>query len=289
MKGWKLYVLLTIVLSTLLAGGYYFGVILKTTASYTIMASLYMWIPGILAIIFTKKRGGSLKEIGLKLNFNRWYIFSWFVFPFIILLGIGINTLFPGASFSLYMTDFLESYRPILEESGQYAEMYELLQNQPWIPLTMTVISGLIAGITINFVFAIGEEIGWRGYLYRELKHMGFWKMTVVTGAIWGVWHTPLVLQGHNYPEYPVLGVFLMTIWCILLSPVFSLVRMKSKSVLTAGIAHGTLNGLAGVSIIYVVGGHPLVNGIIGLSGFIALAIVDILIWFKIGKEPEDF
>lgn len=150
----------------------------------------------------------------------------------------------------------------------------------------MTVISGLIAGITINFLFAIGEEIGWRGYLYRELKYMGFWKMTAVTGAIWGIWHAPLILQGHNYPEYPVLGVFLMTIWCILLSPVFSLVRLKSKSVLTAGIAHGTLNALAGVSIIYIVGGHPLLNGIIGLSGFISLAIVDIIIWIKIGKEP---
>ncbi|OHW63521.1 CAAX amino terminal protease self- immunity [Andreesenia angusta] len=289
MKDWKLYVVITLAASWILAGAYYFGVVFKTTASYTVMASVYMWIPGILAIIFTKKRGRSLSEIGLKLKFNRWYAFAWLVFPVIIALGIFINVLFPGASFSLYMEDFLSSYGPLLKESEEYAQMYELLQIQPIIPLLMTVASGMIAGITINLAFAIGEEIGWRGYLYGELKHMGFWKMTFTTGAIWGIWHAPLVLQGHNYPEYPVLGVFLMTIWCILLSPVFSLVRIKSKSVLTAGIAHGTLNGLAGASIIYIEGGHPLLNGIIGLSGFIALVIVDILIWMKIGKEPADF
>jgi uncharacterized protein len=289
MKEWKIYSITAVVISALLGGAYYFLFPYKSTISYTVMASIYMWIPGTLGIIFVKKRGGSLKDIGLRLNFNRWYLFSWLVFPAIVVLGMIINVLFPETSFSLYMTDFLESYRPMLEESGQYGEMYELLQNQPWIPLVMTVVSGLIAGITINFIFAIGEELGWRGYLYRELKYMGFWKMTIVTGAIWGIWHAPLILQGHNYPEYPVIGVFMMTIWCILLSPVFSLVRLKSKSVLTAGIAHGTLNAVAGASIIYIVGGHPLLNGIIGLSGFIALAIVDIIIWIKIGKEPEGF
>lgn len=289
MREWKMYVIITCVISWILAGIYYFGVVFKTTASYTVMASIYMWVPGVVAIVFTKKRGRSLSETGLRFKFNRWYVFSWLVFPVIIALGIFINTLFPGASFSLYMEGFLATYAPLLEGSEEYAQMYELLQSQPVIPFLLTVASGLVAGITINFVFAIGEEIGWRGYLYSELRRLGFWKMTFITGAIWGIWHAPLVLQGHNYPEHPILGVFLMTIWCILLSPLFSLLRMKSKSVLTAGIAHGTLNGLAGASILYIVGGHTLLNGIIGMSGFIALIIVDIFIWLKIGKDPIDF
>jgi uncharacterized protein len=251
-----------------------------------IMASIYMWVPGITAIILTLREKRSLREIGIKLNFNKWYLFSWIVFPIVIALGILINTLFPGASFNIYMSDFLASYRPLLENSPEYEQMLALLENQPWIPLGITLLSGMIAGITINFLFAIGEEIGWRGYLHEKLIHLGFWKMSGLIGLIWGTWHAPLILQGHNYPEYPVLGVFMMIIWCILLSPLFTLIRIKSGSVLPAGIAHGTLNGVAGISIVYMDGGHPLLNGIIGLSGFLALLIVNLIIWNKIRKKP---
>ena len=36
---------------------------------------------------------------------------------------------------------------------------------------------------------------------------MGFLKTSVLTGFIWGVWHAPIILQGHNYPQHPVAGV----------------------------------------------------------------------------------
>ena len=85
----------------------------------------------------------------------------------------------------------------------------------------------------------LNEEIGWRGLLQRELGFMEFWKSSLTIGVIWGIWHAPIILQGHNYPEHPVIGVFMMTIWCILLAPIFSYIRLKSKSVIAAAIMHG--------------------------------------------------
>jgi membrane protease YdiL (CAAX protease family) len=58
-----------------------------------------------------------------------------------------------------------------------------------------------------------GEEFGWRGYLQpRLLPGRPVWP-AIATGAIWGVWHYPLiVLTGFNYPDAPVLGLIPFTI-----------------------------------------------------------------------------
>jgi membrane protease YdiL (CAAX protease family) len=41
----------------------------------------------------------------------------------------------------------------------------------------------------IIVVYALGEEIGWRGYLNDALKPGGYLLRVVVTGAMWWVWH----------------------------------------------------------------------------------------------------
>ena len=103
---------------------------------------------------------------------------------------------------------------------------------------------------------------------------MSFMKASLLTGIIWGFWHAPLILMGHNYPQFPVAGVFMMTLWCVLLSPLFLYITIKSRSVIAAAIMHGTLNGTAGLSIMLIEGGNELTVGATGLAGFISLLIV---------------
>ena len=132
----------------------------------------------------------------------------------------------------------------------------------------------MIAGCTINGFFGLGEELGWRGYLLKSLKGKNFWTVSLIIGAVWGVWHFPLILIGHNYPKHPVIGIFMMTILCLLLTPTLIYIVLKSKSTITAGIYHGTFNAIAGISLLYVVGGNDLTNSTTGLAGFIVIAIV---------------
>jgi len=122
------------------------------------------------------------------------------------------------------------------------------------------------------------RKLGWRGLLLRELGRMGFWRASALIGLIWGIWHAPLILQGHNYPQHPVEGVFMMIIFCLLLSPIFSYIRIKSGSVIAAAILHGTLNATGGLSIM-IVNGNDLVTGVTGASGFIILSILNLLIF----------
>ena len=147
---------------------------------------------------------------------------------------------------------------------------------------------GLFAGITINAIFAFGEELGWRGFLLYQFRKMSFVKASVIIGFIWGIWHAPLIMMGHNYPEHPYFGVFMMVIWCILVTPIITYFTIKSKSVLAAAILHGTTNATATISILPISGGNDLLTGATGLAGMIALLLVIVCLYlydYKISKD----
>ena len=146
----------------------------------------------------------------------------------------------------------------------------------PLHPFWIGLLQGLIAGITINAVAGFGEELGWRGFLQKELGYWGFWKSSIIIGLVWGIWHAPIILQGHNYPEHPQAGVFMMIIFTLLLSPIFSYVRLKAKSVIAAAIIHGSLNATIGLPLMVIKGGNDLTVGATGLAGFIALALANV-------------
>ena len=176
------------------------------------------------------------------------------------------------------MAGLMEKYKDILTPE-QLQQMQEQINGGPLMILLITLGQALVAGFTINALAAFLEEIGWRGLLYRQFRKYGFWVSSLIIGAIWGFWHGPIILMGHNYPEHPVLGVGMMIIWCILLAPMFTLIRDKSGSVIAAAIMHGTLNAFAGVPMMYIIGGNDLTVGVTGLAGFIALIIINIIIY----------
>lgn len=239
----------------------------------TLVASVYMFFP-MLSVLITQLITGEkpFSGIGLSFKINRWWWLGWLVLiPLPILLSLPVSALFPGVSIS-GDGEMLQQSLEALKAQG--------IPLGPGGVLLVSLLSGLVAGITINAVFAFGEEAAWRGFLYRCLKGMGFWKESLVIGVIWGLWHAPLILMGHNYPEHPVAGVFMMVAFCVLITPLMLLIREKSGSVVMAAVAHGTVNALAGLSILYLSGYNDLLCGFPGLAGFIVLAVVDVLIFF---------
>jgi membrane protease YdiL (CAAX protease family) len=71
----------------------------------------------------------------------------------------------------------------------------------------------------------------------------------------------------------------MMTIFTLLLSPIFGYVTLKARSVIAAAIAHGTLNGTAGIPLLVIAGGNDLTVGVTGLAGFVVLALVNLAIF----------
>jgi membrane protease YdiL (CAAX protease family) len=189
---------------------------------------------------------------------------------------MGVGLLIPSVDFSPEMEGMFDRFEGFLSPE-QMDEMRNM--ELPIHPFFLTLIQGLIAALTINAVAGFGEELGWRGFLHESLKRKGFWIMSLIVGVIWGIWHAPIIIMGHNYPENPITGVFMMIAFCILFSPVFALIREKSGSVIAASIFHGGINSLGGTAIMLLKGGNELLIGLTGLAGFIVLALVNIAIF----------
>lgn len=112
--------------------------------------------------------------------------------------------------------------------------------------------------------------------------------MLLVNGFIWGIWHAPLIVIGHNYGSnyfgYPVLGILAMCLFCIFIGAILSYFTVRSKSVWPAVLAHGGINGFANISFLFHTGTvnpfiGPLPTGIIGGIAFIFTAVVIVLLW----------
>lgn len=254
-----------------------------------VLGSAYMFVPMVAALVVKKAicKEKVKKDLLISFKINKWFLAA-IVFPLLLVaVTFGISLLFPNVSLSLDMEGMFARYEAQLTPE-QMEQMRISMKLMPIHPALMTLIQGLIAGVTINAVAGFGEELGWRGFLLREFEKMKFLKASIIMGAIWGIWHAPLILMGHNYPEHPELGVLMMTIWCILLSPIFNYITIKTKSVIAASILHGTLNATAGLSIMLLMGGNDLTVGVTGTSGFIALILIITAIYLydnKVSKE----
>ena len=243
-----------------------------------LFATVYMFFP-LVSVLLTQLVTGEkpFSDIGISFRLNKWWWLGWLVIiPLPILLSLPVSALFPGVSLGAD-TDSLKQTMDTMQAQG--------LPLGPWGVGIVTLLSGFVAGLTINALFAFGEESAWRGFLHRLLKGKGFWKECLIIGVIWGIWHAPLILMGHNYPEHPVAGVFMMVAFCVLVTPLMVFIREKSGSVIMAAIAHGTINALAGLPIVYLIGYKELLSGITGLAGFIVLTVADIVILLLKNKD----
>ena len=270
-----LFLILTFTISYLSAGIYKLvGGPNPGSGIYTLFGAFYMFIPTI-CVVITQKLVFHEKiksELLISFKINKWFFVAWLLMPIIVFATIGINIISPNVSYNPEMTGFFDRLKGLMTP-----EQLELAQQQTYtLPIPMIwllLISGLFAGITVNGLASFGEELGWRGFLLKSFQHMKFGKASLLIGFIWGIWHAPLILMGHNYPQHPQIGVLMMIVMCTLITPFLLYVTIKSKSVISAAIMHGTMNALAAISIMAIKGGNDLTSGIAGLAGFITFAI----------------
>jgi len=236
------------------------------------------------AVFLAAKDSGWVRLAGLRLGARGWWrywAFCWLIIPL-----LSIAAPFVSAALGFYSLDVREfsGFREMIRSASGAAGM-------PPIPIRVLValqLASVAVAPVLNAVFAFGEEIGWRGYLLPKLLPLGQWRALILTGVVWGLWHTPVILLGHNYPKHPVLGVFFMVAFCIIFGILFGWTRLATGSVWPAVIGHGALNGSAGAVFLFSKAGtevDTLHAGITGWTGWI-LPVAVILVMAATRRIP---
>lgn len=265
-------VLITLFLLTALAGGGYWAVIAVTSGSVppvalalrlAYVAILYMPVP-LYTLLLSRFMLGipvpfrvllSLKHITVK----KYALVAGLFLAWAVLMISSVAVLgwlWPDTFGHLATTNghLVHNLEKLIGASVDTSAM-----NMPPTPLAMLplgIFGALMAGLTVNAIFAMAEEIMWRGYLAQAFAGRPFCKKYVTIGVLWGLWHIPLIALGYNYGT---LGF----------------VVERTRSVWLAAVLHGTFNGFSQVMLLLVVGGSSLLaSSAVGVVSLVAWLVV---------------
>ena len=269
---------------------YLVGLRYTDTSSAMLVGGAFMFGPAIAAWIVWRKRGTGLQELGVTLRDVRW---KWvFLAAGIGLLITGGSTFFTwlfGSVFGLegfgrttFSTElFVAGVEKMIGEQGladpKAAKQLDLIHslNVPgWVWYVILMAASIPAAFSVNLPFMFGEELGWRGFLLQATQRWGFWRHVAFTGVWWGLWHAPLILQGHNYPNDPIAGVAMMVLFTLFLSVPFAWVRVRSQCIWAPCVLHGIINGSASAGVFFTENAHAMLGSPVGVSGLLSIATV---------------
>lgn len=255
-----------------------FGIGKETPTGLVVFETIYMFFPMITALVLQKIDKEKFNHTGLvNFKFNWAWLVAWLLPVVMVLLCILVNGLMPGVSLQYNAEQVINQYQ--VPEEQQELVREQMMRLPAWLMMISTLFSGLLMGASINALFAFGEEYGWRNYLVNALRERKFWPAALFIGVVWGIWHFPLILMGHNYPNEPYWGVLMMVGFCVLAGVIELYFVLKTKSMIVAAVMHGTINAVAGMTIYFTLGGNDFLNGMTGLAGFIVMVVTIICIW----------
>lgn len=154
----------------------------------SILLMLGTLVPSTLAVVFVAKlhgRQGVRRLFGRLLKGRvgvRWYV-----------AVIGLSLLAPVA---LGLTILLGGSRPALDTT--------------------------VVAVLIGFLFsifpgsALGEELGWRGFVLPRLQsRQSALRASLLIGVVWGPWHLPLWLTGRESHPISLFAAFVVSVICM--------------------------------------------------------------------------
>jgi len=162
-------------------------------------------------------------DLGIKPAFGKnvlWYVISFVALPALMVLTLLIGALFSVSSISEF-------------------SMGQFLQTA-------------LTALPIFFIFAIFEEVGWRGYLAPKLDSLGINRFTAsaIVAIVWATWHIPYIRELTWVYSSEDLITFIPRFYlvCFALSLVYGEIRGITGTFWPAVLMHAVSNSF----------GHPL-------------------------------
>ena len=258
-------------------------------AGQMVMAGM-MFVPTLGVLLSGSKLTGMGWKPQIRKNIKT-ILIAWFAPAILTSIGAALYFLiFPG--------HFDLSGGSLVASAGQ--EALEHLEAQG-ISYPMYILNAVNSCLTyaplVNTFVSLGEEIGWRGFLYPQLKaRFGRQKGWLLGGVIWGAWHWPVIWligyeYGTEYVGFPVVGMLIFCIETVAMGILCDWLYERSGSIWIPSICHGAINAAATVplAVCMVETGSarllgPVPNGIIAGLPFFAVS----LILLHLGKKEHN-
>jgi uncharacterized protein len=258
---------------TVCFSGLFWALINITQTAHPIYVTGLMWTPGLAAMLTCRILGRPLSTLGW--TWNARYALIGYVIPIIYCLvaSLGIWILgfggFPNAVFVRHAADSLG-----MPGAPQW-----------FVTAFFVVLSGTV-GMVPSVAAALGEEIGWRGFLVPELARvLPFTGVAVVSGLVWAAWHYPIMAVVYRDVGLPAwFWLLTFTAGAVAISFAQAWLRLETGSLWPAVFLHASHN--LWMQSIFT----PLttnneytkwVAGDLGLALVVVAAVVAVTFWLK--------
>lgn len=149
--------------------------------------------------------------------------------------------------------------------------------------------AGLAVAFAVQLVIMLaasaGEELAWRGWLFRKLRARGFWLAASVTTAVWVIWHLPVLGIGWLTAGDSASDIAVIVLNLAVFGVLLAALRERSGSVWPAVVGHALMNSVFVLTQSNLI--EPVAGGALwawsGLAWMLAIAAI---IGLRLGSSP---
>jgi uncharacterized protein len=190
-----------------------------------------MWCPALAAFATLSLNRRSFADLGWKWPTRKYAAMSWYV-----------PLLYAGIAYGMVWISGLGGF-----PNHEFMQSLVVRMGERLSPTASTILYVVLTGsfgLVGSLARALGEEIGWRGFLVPELfKTMGFTTTALLSGVVWACWHYPILIWGdYNAGTPSWYGLTCFTVMVVAIAIIFAWLRLKSGSLWTGAILHASHN-----------------------------------------------
>lgn len=190
-----------------------------------------MWTPGLASLVARLVFREGFRDVSLRIGGAA----GWRAIGLAWALPILVGGLAWGAAWGTGLARFDV---PVLAEAGLH------MLARPLRFAVLLAVSATLVSL-LSLLSAMGEEIGWRGYLLTRLIEAEVPRPVLVGSLVWAVWHLPLVLAGqYAAGENRALSAVGLLLTVVGIGFVVSWMRLTTGSVWPAVVLHAVWNAV---------------------------------------------
>lgn len=190
-----------------------------------------MWSPALAAFATKMIFGESIRDLPWRWGHSH---YAWLAYLIPIVYAVPVYLIAWAGGFGAFDSSMV----------AKTAATFGWEDYPAWLVLLLFILFSATLGMVGKMSRALGEEIGWRGFLAPELsKVVGFPGIGLISGLMWSVYHYPVLLFANYNGGGPAwYGLACFTVMAIGSSYIMAWLTLRAQSLWPAAIFHASHN-----------------------------------------------